>query len=300
MKRAVFARWAFVLLLGFGIGSWLTANVLAPNAEQGSLSGRLLGPMSEVAAAWQWVRVRSAMDDGQMDMAYSRAEFALQLAPRSTEGWSFLASNLAFDRASPDRQPSADLRTRWTEAALDLLSRGEKIARHPEQLALTRGLILVHVGDSQGQIPWPGNAEGAWSEAQVAFEEACRLDPGATEPWAHQAANLCLRLGSIEIEGDIKVRQAALKQALDRLDQGLQQVRRPSALHFQRGALLGYVGESPDGPLWPGGRVALFEMSVEAFRQAQSLDFPLAKLALEGAEEALSEALGIEPKSLPE
>jgi hypothetical protein len=289
---------ALTVLLG--AGAWLSHSSMPPETNRGSLAQRLLGPMSEVAAAWQWVRVRSAMDDGQMDTAYSRAEFALGLAPRSPDGWSFLASNLAFDRASPDRQKDPVLRTRWIEAALGLLRRGEQVARHPEQLAMTRGLVLVHVGDSEGAIPWPGGARAAWSAAQLAFERACEMDPGATEPWAHRAANLCLRLGSPQLVENVEQRQAALGKALDLLAEGIQRVRQPSALHFQRGALLGYIGESPDGPLWPGGRVALFELSVEAFRQAQQLDFPLAKLALEGAEEALSEARTIEPRTLPE
>ncbi len=289
----------FLVAAVFG-GFWLCSLREREEAYEASLAHRLLGPASEVAAAWQWVRVRSAMDDARMDTAYARAEFALDLAPRSTDGWSFLASKLAFDRASPYQQKNPELRTRWTQAALDLLLRGQEVAEHPEQLALTRGLVLVNVGDSEGAIPWEGGQAGAWQAAQLAFEEASDLDPGATEAWAQRAANLCLRLAAPQLEPDVEARLAALGAAFELLDEGARVVRDAGPLHFQKGLFAGFVGESADGAHWPGGRQELFKLAVSAFQRAQDLEFPLAKVAKEEAQEALDEALSIEPSKLPE
>ncbi|MFT7486969.1 MAG: tetratricopeptide (TPR) repeat protein [Candidatus Paceibacteria bacterium] len=273
-------------------GLWMTAPSAGPAPTSMSTGRRLLGPIAQVAAAWQWVRVRVALDAGRSGLAMARAEIALELDPQATGGWKFLASTLAFDRASPDREPDPDLREEWTRVALDLLRRGEQSAAHPAELALQRGIILVHAGDSEGRIPWPGGAAGAWSEAQQAFLRAATLDPTSTEPWAHQAANRCLRLGSPEIAPEFGQRKQALEQALAFLDRGLELVHSPAALHFQRGMLLAFIAESPDGERYSGGKNALYTEAIDAFARAEAENFPLARVGKEGAQEALAELHG--------
>jgi hypothetical protein len=256
-----------------------------------SLPLRLLGPVSSLAAGWQWVRVRLALDAGLRDLAYSRAELALELDPSATEAWAYLASNMAFDRASPYRQARPELRTRWTEIALELLRRGERTARRPAELAWQAGLILIRVGDSAGAVPWPGGAGAAWSAAAQHFERATRLDPGWAEGWVQRAAHQSLRLGSPELAPSARERLEALRAALALLDEGQAQARQTAPLEFERGLLLGLFGDGEDAQLWPGGRAALYRAAIAAFEVAERAHHPLAAEARRSAQQAL-EALG--------
>lgn len=274
----------FLLVVMVLCGLWLVARQETARPFEPSIGRRLLGPISEVAAGWQWVRVRVALDDGQSDLAYARAELALDLAPQATDGWVFLASNLAFDRASPYRQPQPVLRTRWTQVALEVLERGQEVAREPAHLALMRGLILVNVGDSGGQIPWSGGVAGAWRDAQRAFEVACELDPGSSEAWSQRAANLCFRLGSEEVTRTAEERQEAARQALDLLEVGQDLVRQPANLVLQLGILLLSLAQGPDADGWPGGKEALLEEAIEAFARAAEMGSKVAAALLTEAE----------------
>lgn len=258
-------------------------------ARATSLPQRLLGPVSSLAAGWQWVRVRMALDAGRRDLAYSRAELALELDPGATEAWSWLASNMAFDRASPYREPDPRQRLRWTEIALDLLRRGEASAERPAELAWQAGLTLVLVGDSEGEIPWRGGSVEAWREADRHFERATKIDPGLADPWAQRAALHGLRLGSAGVATSAAARLEALREALAILDRGLARAREPGSLHFERGLLLAAFGDGEDAHLWPGGRAELYRLAIEAFHGAERSHHPLAHDALHAAQAALDD-----------
>jgi len=272
-------------LLLVGLGGMLTTGGGPRPAASATL--RLFGPISRLAAGWQWVRMRMALQDGQPDLAYARAEVALELDPSATEGWAYLAANMAFDRASPYRQPRPELRTRWTEAALEVLERGEASATRPAELAVQGGLILVLVGESEGAIPWPGGAAAAWQEADGAFERATRHDPGSAEGWNQRAANRVLRLGGPELVPDAAGRRAALEAGLKLLQQARPGVRRQDLIDFQRGALLAVFAESGDGATWPGGQAALLLQALAAFEAAAEAGFPLAPPAVDETRAAL-------------
>jgi tetratricopeptide (TPR) repeat protein len=284
MGRGVAAALALAAL-GF------TLREAPPPVRAESLPQRLLGPVSNLAAGWQWVRVRMALDAGQRDLAYARAELALELDPGATDAWSWLASNMAFDRASPYREPDPRQRQRWTETAIDLLRRGERCALRPAELAWQAGLVMVLVGDSEGELPWPGGAEGAWRAADRHFARANELDPGLSDAWAQRAALHGLRLGSAEVAPDAKVRLQAMREALSLLERGLPTARYPGPLHFERGLLLATLGDGPDASLWPGGRAELYRQAISAFGEAERAHHPLAHDAQHAAEVAL-EALG--------
>jgi len=271
------------------VGGYATSLRPAIGGSEGSAALRLLGPISSLAAGWQWVRVRMALYDGKPDLAYARAELALELDPEATDGWSYLASTMAFDRASPYRQRNPLLRTRWTEVALEVLERGEASAAQPAELAVQRGLTLVFVGNSEGAVPWEGGAAGAWGDAQRAFERATELDPGYAEGWAQRAANRVLRLGGPTLVPDPEGRLLAFREGLALLDRGRAVARFPELLDFQRGALLTLLAESGDGALWPGGPEALYDEALVAYARAEASDFPLARVAAESARDALAE-----------
>ncbi len=259
-----------------------------PSTTGRSLSARLLGPVGSLAAGWQWVRVRQAIEAGRPGLGYSRAELAFELDPSSTAAWSFLASHYAHDRASAEAEPDPELRTSWVRAALALLERGESTAAKPAELALHRGLILIHVGDMEGTIPWPGGARGAWLEAGLAFERAIELDPGDSQGWIQLGRLRALRLGSPELQPSQAERLAALEATLELLERGTAEVRRPGMLFFERGLLLGITADGGDGAAWPGGRRALYQAALRAFEQAEAEDPHLARRAGESARAALS------------
>jgi hypothetical protein len=255
-----------------------------------SLALRLFGPVSSLAAGWQWVRVRSALDHGRSDLAYSRANLALELDPGSTGAWSFLAAHMANDRGSPFRQPEPILRTRWTQAAIDLLERGEDRARRPAELASQCGTILVRVAEYGGEIPWPGGSAGALEDAEPHFERATRLDPTSSEAWTLLAALRGLWLASAEVTASPQERVAALRAGLATLDQASEHVTDLGGTQFQRGILLGLFaddGSPADFELWPGGQKSLYGAAIEAFEAAESKGFPAARDARLGAQQAL-------------
>ena len=261
---------------------------LPQRAAPATFTGRLLGPVASLAAGWEWVRVRQALEEGRPGIAYARADRALALDPRSTGAWSFLASHYAHDRASPEAEPEPELRTGWVRAALRLLERGELSAREPAELALHRGLILVHVGDFRGEIPWEGGRAGAWQEADSAFERAIELDPGGAAGWVQLARLRALRLASAELEASIPARLAALESSLELLHRGSAHARRPGELAFERGLLLGISADDEAlAAAWPGGRAALYSTAIAAFEAAEAGGVPLGHSAAESARAAL-------------
>lgn len=273
------------------IVGWLLVVVLIsmlPVHERGgSIASRLLGPIGSLAAGWQWVRVRLAIEAGKPGLGYSRAELAFELDPDATGAWSFLASHYAHDRASPDAEPDPAMRTSWVRAASSLLERGEATAREPAELAVHRGLIMIHVSDMGGSIPWPGGARGALEEADGAFERAIELDAGNTQAWVQLARNRALRLNSTALESDPQARMQALESALELLHRGSAHARRPEQLVFERGLLLGITADGEDAPRYPGGRVALYEQAIEAFVEAEAAGARMAHEAEQSARLAL-------------
>ena len=148
---------------------------------------RLLGPISELAAEVQWVRVQAAMSEGRSELALARAETALGLDPSSTEGWRFAAAYLALELGSPNTEPRPARRRALIRSALELLSRGEASARAPEQLALWRGFILSTHAEVDPELDWPTGARGLWNEAAQAFESAAELGSSDGEALARMA-----------------------------------------------------------------------------------------------------------------
>lgn len=252
-----------------------------------TLTARLLGPCASLAASAQWVRVGAAIDEGRHGLAYTRANLALDLDPEASAAWSFLASHYAHDRAAILAEPNPALRTSWVRTALALLERGEEVASKPAQLALHRGLILVHVGDLEGTVPWPGQKKGAWLDAERAFEDAIEHDRGATEAWVQLARHRVLRLAAPAFEPEPAQRVAALEAAVFLLHRGSAHARRPGRLDFERGLLLGISADGADGALWPGGRRALLDEACEAFLAAASHGTRGALGAAASAREAL-------------
>ncbi len=179
-------------LLGWSLVAALAAVSLvfrlrAQGGERaGSLPLRLLGPIASAAASAQWVRVQSALRDGRTDLALARGQTALELDPGATSGWLMLAAHMAFERASPEREPSPTKRLAWVRAALDLAARGEPRARDPQRIALWQGLVLSKLAREDEPLDWPGGVRGMWQEAAEHFERAGTL---GSEHGAVLAAN---------------------------------------------------------------------------------------------------------------
>ncbi|MCY3001708.1 MAG: hypothetical protein NTV21_07880 [Planctomycetota bacterium] len=164
--------WIVVALLALAT-FWVPA--ARPRTGRSSLTMRLLGPLAGPVAAAQWVRVDLAIRAGRTDLALARAETAFELAPTSTSGWFFLSRHLAFDLASPDREPDAAVRQRWVEAALALAARGEAQASDPAELAFWQGLLLAHTAEIEPELARWGGAAALWERAAGHFERAAQL-----------------------------------------------------------------------------------------------------------------------------
>ena len=172
-RRARLLGWVGVALLA---SLSIAMRWRAPHgAPAGSLPLRLLGPIASAAASVQWVRVYAALSEGRTDLALARGETALELDPGATSGWLALAAHMAFERASPEREPSAERRLAWVRAALELAARGEERARDPARVALWRGLVLSKLAREDEPLAWPGGARGLWLDAAEHFERASAL-----------------------------------------------------------------------------------------------------------------------------
>ncbi|MDP6539250.1 MAG: tetratricopeptide repeat protein [Planctomycetota bacterium] len=162
--------------VALGVACALVMAPLAPGREVPPTPlGRLLGPIGSLAATVQWVRVDAELDAGRPQRAYALAERALALAPADEGGWLHLARHLAYQRGSPEVEPLPARRTQWVNKALAVLARGEAGVDQPHLLRFERGLLLLHVGLSDGAVPWPGGTDAALEQAAAAMEEAARL-----------------------------------------------------------------------------------------------------------------------------
>ena len=164
---------------------------VAPDPGRGGLAARLLGPVAGLAADVQWVRVHAALRAGRTELALARAETALALAPESGQGWLFLANHLAFDRASPEREPDPARRRAWIAAGLEVARRGESSCRAPAQLAAWQGLVRVQKA-AEPDLDWPGGPRALLEAAELDFSRARALghpDGGALAAGARRRAD---------------------------------------------------------------------------------------------------------------
>jgi hypothetical protein len=139
----------------------------------------LLGPIAGLAASIEWVRFDSALSRGRTDLAYARAEHALELDPTSTDGWSYFASHLVFDRGSAEVEHDPERRWQWIRAGLEVLERGEATAREPARLVLYRGLVHAALADSGGSFELSDEAHAELARALFERAGALGLDLGA-------------------------------------------------------------------------------------------------------------------------
>lgn len=198
------ARWvlywlAWLALIAFA-SWWLHATSASERTDDTrprSLAARMLGPLSSFAASIQWVRADAALRAGRFDLAYVRAETALELAPGTSQGWIFLANHFVFERASIEREPDREARLRWVDAGFDLLGRGEKSARDPSEIAFFRGLLLAAFAQmSDGDRPWRGSAREALLAAAQAFDRAASAGHHLGAEFAERARSLAARAGN--------------------------------------------------------------------------------------------------------
>ncbi len=148
-----------------------------PPSPARSLSQRLLGPIASLVASAEWVRFDWYVQRGQFARAYAASDRALAMDPSSTQGWTHLASHMAFFRASSEGETQASVRRQWIHAGLSVLKRGEATASAPGDLAYLRGLILAWVADLESlgepaSLSWPGGAEQARLAGADAFHQA--------------------------------------------------------------------------------------------------------------------------------
>lgn len=152
---------------------------------QRSLGERLLGPIASFAAALQWARVDDALRQGRPEVAYARAEFALDLAPGDPAGWTFFAHHFIYDRASALRESDRSARAQWIQTGLAVLDRGERECAEPGKIAFARAVVFLSFAQQDdADRAWPGTHRDAWLEAARAFERAAEHG----EPLAAEAA----------------------------------------------------------------------------------------------------------------
>lgn len=163
--------WLLVSLLAFGFGGWSLRD--QNPGQRGSISSRLLGPVSSLASSIEWVRFDLARRSGELDLAYSRAENALRLDPTSSSGWMLLAHHLTFDRGAPGTGFDAEERLVWVRAGLEILERGKAFVRRPDELDFTQGTFLAAQASYEpADVVWPGGARAALEAAAGHFRAA--------------------------------------------------------------------------------------------------------------------------------
>lgn len=183
----VWRKAPWIAVVGLGLALAVAGGSGAPPGS--SLTMRLAGPLAGPLAAAQWVRVDLAIRAGRTDLALARAETAFALNPTSTSGWFFLSRHLAFDLASPEREPEAAVRLRWVQVALAVAARGEASAEDPAELAFWQGLVLARTAEVDPELGWKDGVAGMWRTAAEHFERAAR----AGHPEAARAAELARR-----------------------------------------------------------------------------------------------------------
>lgn len=175
--------------LALGCACLAGAIVLALRARatdaprRGALLERLLGPAAPLLAGVQWVRVDLALRRSDWALAYERAENALRLAPSDPQGWIFYAHNLIFQRASPLREPSPQVRAAWAAAGFAILRRAEEQCSDPAEVLVYEAEILrLWAGLPEADRPWPGDTRAALERAREALRRARELGhPQAAE-----------------------------------------------------------------------------------------------------------------------
>ena len=179
----IFASKRNRLLLALSLCVGLAWIPTPPRAQRG-----LLDPFASFIATIQWSRADAAFDQGQIDLGLARAESALELNPGATAGWSWLASVLVHRFGAPEFEAMAATRRAWVEAGLNLLSRGEELAREPAELAFHAGLVMAYVASIPGEVlEWPGGTAAAWRAAAEHFERAKELGHPRAEDVAQAA-----------------------------------------------------------------------------------------------------------------
>ena len=174
-------RASLLLALALCVGlAWVPT---PPRTQRG-----LLDPFASFAATIQWARADAAFDEGQIDLGLTRAESALELNPSATAGWSWLASVLVHRFGSPEFETVAATRRAWVETGLNLLARGEELAREPAELAFHAGLVMAYVASIPDEIlEWPGGTAAAWRASAEHFERAKELGHPRAEESAQAA-----------------------------------------------------------------------------------------------------------------
>lgn len=173
------------IVAGLAIAARIVLTRPARDDRARPLAERLLGPIAELAATVEWVRVDEAWNHGHGELADERAEFALRLAPGAASGWVNYARHLVYDRASILREPDPAERERWVRAGLAILERGERESREFGRVAFQHAIVYLSMTQLDGaDRPLPITRRAAWLAAADAFDRAA----AAGEPVAHEAA----------------------------------------------------------------------------------------------------------------
>lgn len=135
-----------------------------------AIERRLLGPVAGLTASASWVRFDWLVREGRFEAAYEVAERALELDGTAAQGWLHYASHLAHVRGTSLFESDPEKRRQWTEAALDVLGRGEKLTHAPGDVAFSAGLLLMDVSRREADgdtLNWPGGSEAARLQAKM-------------------------------------------------------------------------------------------------------------------------------------
>lgn len=152
-----------------------------PASPRQGATARLFGPLASVGASVQWLRFHGVLHEGDEERAYSLARSALELDPKSTEGWSYLAYHFVFDRGSRLETRSAAERRRWILAGLDVLAQGREFQATGDparaELHFSEWLYARTLAEDD---PWPGARTELGARADAALTAAAALgDPRA-------------------------------------------------------------------------------------------------------------------------
>lgn len=158
-----------------GIAAGLFAMGLSQTERASRETPSWLGPFAPIAAQVQWVRAERAIQHGFPGRAIDFMESAIDLNPKSGPGWMALANHLGLYLASAEAGWTMEVRVAWLKSALDVTHRGQKWARHPEELSFHRGMLLLSHARLAEPLEWGDSPNALWQDAATAFREAAEL-----------------------------------------------------------------------------------------------------------------------------
>ncbi len=134
---------------------------------------RMLGPLSTLIGAVEWMRMDQSLREGESARAYRHAEDALLWLDRDSGVWIFYAHSLLFHEARSTRTLTPMEREAYCRAGLEVLERAQAVLPDPGEAALYEGAVWAGWAELPEELrPLPASPAEAWQAAARCFARA--------------------------------------------------------------------------------------------------------------------------------